>query len=92
MSRTTKQSFHCMWEYGYRNPEVYDAFGEMNRMLKECLGEYATARRDQPVNHPDYYEQVMFQSGDVEIALSIKDKSALQKTFAFLRIQAGIPN
>ncbi len=85
------RSFNCMWEYEYRQPEASKTFGEMVRLLKDCLGHNATTRRDQPVNHPDFYDQLSFQTGDIEIALSIKDKSALQKTFTFVRIQSGIP-
>ena len=83
------RDYHCMWESVYRDPESYVRFDDMARSLRTCFGVDAEEVRDQPVNHPDYYDQVSFQVKGIEIAVSIKDKSALQRTFAFIRIRAA---
>ena len=39
------------------------------------------------VNHPDSYDQRMFDIGDVSLSLSLKDKGALQKTVIYLLVE-----
>ena len=80
------RNYHCMWEFEYRDPEAYDLFEKMTHSLRTCFGGSAAELRDQPVNHPDFYDQNSFTVEGVRVAVSIKDKGALQRTFAFVRI------
>jgi hypothetical protein len=80
--------YHCVWEFGYRQSEAYEAFDRMHQMLHRCLRADVTETRDQPVNHPDFYERVSYRTGSIEVSVSIKDKSALQRTFAFIFIHS----
>ena len=77
------RNLHCFWEYPYRAAEAYDQFDSMVRSLGVCFDGATEPLRDQPVNHPDFYDQLSIRIGDVTVAVSIKDKSASGKTFTF---------
>lgn len=83
------RSYHCMWQYPYRHHEAYDQFERMTQLLRTCFAGSAKELRDQPVNHPDFYDQISYRLKGVNVAVSIKDKSALQSTFTFIRIHTG---
>ena len=80
------KSYVCAWAFPYRAAEAHGTFETFNRSLQDCFGDPAPSGRDHRVNHPDSYDLRQYRSGRVEVAVSIKDKSALQKTYLFLRV------
>ena len=86
-----ESAYHCSWEFPYRTAEAYDTFNAFDRSIKDCFGERAHLGSDQNVNHPDFYEARQYHVGHVNVTLSIKDKSALQSTLVFVRVQAARP-
>lgn len=81
--------YQCRWRFGFRDAAAAETFAALNRDLPECLGGAATAATDKPVNHPDTYDQRRYRTGAAEIAVSLKDKSALGVTYVFLQIGSG---
>lgn len=75
---------NCHWPFTYRAPEATEAFDAVLNATAACLGVQPVA--DQDVNHPDSYDLRTFHTDTAQIAVSIKDKGALQQTYVFLRI------
>lgn len=76
----------CGWPFAYRSDEATQAFERLNDAVSACLGPKALITQDQSVNHPDFYDLRMYQIGDREIGVSLKDKAGLQETYVFLRV------
>ncbi len=70
-----------------RAEEAYDTFDRLTQSVHECLGEQATVHNDQNVNHPDFYALIRYETEKASVNISVKDKSALERTFVFIRIQ-----
>lgn len=95
-SRTCKQSLtlsgdrqiHCSWSFDYRAEAAKHAFDRMIKEVAACLGNDARVTEDQDVNHPDFYDLTRFDTEGRTIAVSLKDKAALQQTYVFLRVTA----
>ena len=87
-----QRAYHCAWRFAYRDGGAQAAYGEFNRALERCFGERARVSRDQPVNHPDFYDQRRYRLEAVEVAVSIKDKVARESTYVFLRVQGQKPD
>ena len=75
---------NCRWPFTYRAPEATEAFDAVLKATAACLGVQPVA--DQDVNHPDSYDLRTFHTDTAQVAVSIKDKGALQQTYVFLRI------
>ncbi len=86
------KTYHCTWAFPYRAEGAYRGFDAFNASLKGCFGGAASVSGDQRVNHPDFYDRQLYQLGQVEVAVSIKDKTALQKTYLFLRVRGAEPD
>ena len=82
------RSYQCGWPFAFREPLATDTFAAFVRELDGCFGPEAATGDDQAVNHPDSYELRRYVLPDAEIAVSLKDKSALGKTYVFLRVSA----
>ena len=80
------QIYHCAWIFAYRTSGAYGTFEAYNQSFQECFGSRAQLSNDQRVNHPDFYDLRQFQLDQVNVTLSIKDKSALQSTYVFVRV------
>ena len=87
LSPDGQRAFHCAWRFAYRDGGAQAAYGDFNRALEQCFGERARISRDQPVNHPDFYDQRRYRLEAAEVAVSIKDKVARESTYVFLRVQ-----
>lgn len=83
------KAYHCAWGFAYRDAGAAAAFEAIDRSLQACFGERARMSGDDRVNHPDSYDLRRYRLGEVEVALSLKDKSALSRTYIFVRVQAG---
>lgn len=87
------RAFHCAWRFAYREAEAGEAFRTMADKLSRCttLTTRAEAGTGPRVNHPDSYDLIEFNTPRGLIALSLKDKGALQRSYVFLRIAAAPP-
>lgn len=56
--------------------------------MRECFGQVEVPI-GLAVNHPDSYHQTVFAVNKRHISVALKDKGALQKTFAFVRLPAN---
>lgn len=85
-SLSGENAYHCTWRFAYREADSYGTFDAFDQSFQECFGARAQLSRDQSVNHPDFYDLRHYQLGRVKVTLSIKDKSALQSTYVFVRV------
>lgn len=94
MARTLSgaNTYHCAWEFSYRNAAANALFERFSGELPDCLGGNVEMVKDQDVNHPDYYDQRQYHLDQVTVTVSIKDKSALQRTYVFLGVHGAIPD
>ena len=80
------KTFHCAWQFNFRDPSALNAVRQIDETLRRCLPALEPTTKDQPVNHPDFYDQQEYQLDGIKITLSLKDKGALQQTLVFLAI------
>ena len=93
VTKQSKRSFyHCGWEFPYRAKQAYDTFDAFVRGVNDCIGQQATLHTDQSVNHPDFYALRRYETEQADVSVSVKDKSALGRTFVFIRVQGGKRN
>ena len=76
----------CQWVFPYRSEAARIQFEDLKTKTGDCLAPNTEEALDQPLNHPDFYEQISFRSEAAEIAVSLKDKGALAKTYVFFRV------
>jgi hypothetical protein len=81
--------YHCGWEFPFRAKQAYDTFDEFDRDVNDCIGQHATVHNDQSVNHPDFYALRRYETEQADVSVSVKDKSALSRTFVFIRVEGG---
>ena len=82
--------YFCSWGFEYRSGEARSFFGELERKLIACLKPSSPARDDQQVNHPDSFIHDTYTVSGIDLSVSVKDKSPLQKTFVFVRMQRSV--
>lgn len=82
------RQIHCSWAFDYRAEAAKHAFDRLSKDVAACLGNDARMIEDQDVNHPDFYDLTSFETDEQTIAVSLKDKAALQQTYVFLRVTA----
>ena len=87
--KSKSSSYQCAWEFPYRAQQAYDTFDELVRGVNGCIGERATLHSDRNVNHPDFYALRQYETEQAVVSVSVKDKSALSRTFVFIRVQGG---
>ena len=90
--RSNGSSYQCTWDFPHRAQRAYDRFEALARELDRCIGQRATLHSDRNVNHPDYYALRRYETARAAVSVSVKDKSALGKTFVFVRVQGGKGN
>ena len=79
--------YFCSYGFDYRSGQARQFFGELERELIACLKPSSAPQVDQRVNHPDSFVQQTYSVDGVDLSMSVKDKSPLQKTFVFFRMQ-----
>ncbi len=87
--KSKSSSYQCGWEFPYRAQQSYDTFEELVRGVNGCIGQRATLHSDRNVNHPDFYALRRYETEQADVSVSVKDKSALSRTFVFFRVQGG---
>jgi len=75
------------WEVRHRDAGAYTTFEALGQKLQSCIGDRAVLSDDQSVNHPDFYDSHTFLLGQVKVAASVKDKSALGRIFVFVSVE-----
>lgn len=80
---------HCGFGFDYRIPAATVAFDGLVAAVTDCLGETARVTGDLNVNHPDFYDLQTFRLEGQEIAVSLKDKAALLRTYVFVRVSVS---
>ena len=78
----------CHWAFPYRSEAARAGLQDVRRIVEACLGPDAALPGDTQVNHPDSYILLRYEGQGVQVALSLKDKGALQQTFLFVRLHA----
>lgn len=86
------ESYHCVWEFPYRTAASRALFDGFDRSFRECFGARARVSQDQAVNHPDFYDLREYALDDGIVTVSIKDKTALNGTFVFVRVRGRAPD
>ncbi len=82
------QSSHCYWAFDYRSDAARGGFLQVAAGVAACADPIA---QEGDVNHPDSYDLRQFDLGGATVAVSLKDKGALQQTLVFLRVEARSP-
>ena len=77
----------CRWSFDLGDDVSRALFEDLVKTMRDCP-KLESAVRDSGVNHPDFYDAWAIQIGNQGFTVSIKDKSALQKTFVVLRIMS----
>ena len=85
-------AYFCAWDFPYRAPKADQTFARFNQSAQTCFDDLTALDADQPVNHPDSYDLRQYRLGDINLSVSLKDKTALQKTYVFIRISAENTN
>jgi len=88
-SEAGANAYHCTWGFSYRDAAASAFFREVDADLRTCLAGRAESAKDRGVNHPDTYDQRRYGLDDVIVTVSLKDKSALDRTFVFLGVYAA---
>lgn len=81
------KAINCAWPFDYRAPQARAAFEDTIGAVEACLGTGASAQLDGLVNHPDSYDLRTYVIPQGSVAVSLKDKGALQKTYVFLKVE-----
>lgn len=92
LSMTGAKTLHCAWGFDYRADAALSTFQSFDTDLSACFADFGSVTTDQSVNHPDTYDLRQYQTGDVVVSISLKDKGAMQRTFVFVGIAGVAPN
>lgn len=85
---TDGAQYFCALEFPFRSDGARDTYAKYVAAMRGCFkGVVETAVR-LGVNHPDSYDQTVFDVQGRQISIALKDKGALQKTYVFVRLPA----
>lgn len=80
------QSFHCAWGFEFRDAAARSVAQDMVHQVRHCLGGVNAAGLQNPVNHPDTFDQMILTAPKLEITVAVKDKGAQNRTLVFLGV------
>lgn len=86
MDLSGSRSANCHWAFSFRSDEANRTFADILAKLSACADPATGIQTDRPVNHPDFFDLRMLRVRGGEVGLSLKDKTALQQTYVFLRL------
>ena len=86
LTNTGAREIHCRWSFDYRSEQAIAMQDGLASDIARCLPAQP-ARPERGVNHPDTFEQRVFQAGNTRFSLSLKDKAALMRSYVFLRVE-----
>ncbi|MDJ0613743.1 MAG: hypothetical protein QNJ29_08690 [Rhizobiaceae bacterium] len=75
----------CFWQFDYRSTSATEHLRRLNKLISLAIDQGEVPQDDQDVNHPDFYDLRTYTINGADIAVSLKDKAALDQTFVFLR-------
>ncbi len=81
--------YMCAFEFTFRGDDARAVYEGYAKDMETCSaqGEFATVSAQNAVNHPDSFEQTIFDIYEgPQASVSLKDKGALQKTYVFVRL------
>ncbi len=81
-----KSSYQCTWKYLHGDERAQKTFQRFVKEMRNCIGNIAEERTDQPVNHPDFYASYYYQLPGGEASVTLKNKSKLMSTLVSIRI------
>lgn len=81
-----KKQLICSWQFNYRDTLATEQFIKLNSQLRTYSRETSTVIEDLDVNHPDFYDLKTYTQTETVLAVSLKDKAALDQTYVFLRV------
>ena len=87
-----KKQLICSWQFDYRDALATNQFIKLNNELRTYSGETFPVIEDLDVNHPDFYDLKTYTKLETSLAVSLKDKAALDQTYVFLRILGALPD
>ncbi|WP_420860938.1 hypothetical protein [Algirhabdus cladophorae] len=79
--------FHCGWGYDYRSPGAEAAFSDLLFNVEACWPSVTATPQRAPVNHPDSFDQRLYDLNRAQISVSLKDKARLAETYVFIAVQ-----
>ena len=80
------KTYLCRWTFPYRASVATRVFEDMDRDIGQCFENAVALPADKIVNHPDSYDLRRYRIENMMIAVSLKDKAALDRTLMFLRL------
>jgi hypothetical protein len=81
-----KKTYKCTWKYPLGDERAHKTFQRMVKEMRDCIGNIADERKDQPVNHPDFYASYYYQLTGSEVRVTLKNKSRLMSTLVSIVI------
>lgn len=81
-----KRSYRCVWKYPLGDEQAHKTFQRFVKEMRNCIGNIAEERTDQPVNHPDFYASYYYQLPGGGASVSLKNKSKLMSTLVSIRM------
>ncbi len=79
-------AYLCRSTFPYRASVATTVFDDLNRDIGQCFEDAVTLPADTAVNHPDSYDLRRYKIENMSVAISLKDKAALDQTLMFLRL------
>ncbi|MFK7938159.1 MAG: hypothetical protein AB8B82_02180 [Roseovarius sp.] len=76
----------CYWSYPVHARDSGAQFDALHDLIETCVKNASILPPEPGVNHPDTYDQRIYQGQGLRISLSLKRKTALGKAFVFLGI------
>lgn len=84
-----KRSYLCTWSYPIGSDLAKAAFDATSSQMGHCLADLATVVQDQPVNHPDTYNSLLFKLAETEVRVTHKNKGVLNSTLVSVIVEGA---
>jgi hypothetical protein len=81
--------FFCAVEFPFRSTDARGVYDAYVLELRACFDASVEVPVGPAVNHPDSYDQTVFEVDGRQLSVALKDKGALQKTYVFVRLPAN---
>ena len=81
-----KGSYQCTWKHPHGDERAQQQFLGFVKEMRSCIGHFAEERKDQSVNHPDFYASYFYRLPGGEASVTLKNKSKLMSTLVSIGI------
>ena len=82
-----QSTLRCVWPYSLGAPEAWSTYQAYVNSARACVGPLFSESESAPVNHPDAYYATYFSFRGTVLAVTLKNKSALQRTLVAVRVE-----